>query len=121
MQVDTRDGKASIDVLVIGEISLEKLSSITLTYIIGDPCSRSNMIPWQAPEVRCENNQLVGATRSTNGHIVIGLLRTEVDLAQRSYYRAPMLNQRCQGRKQNGYRNGMGRIFVEVASINPIN
>ena len=78
------------------------------------------MIPWQAPEVRCENNQLVGATRSTNGHIVIGLLSREVDFAQRSYYRAPMLNQRCQGRKQNGYRNGMGRIFVEVASINPI-
>ena len=39
---------------------------------------------------------------------------------QTTYYKAEMVDSRCRARKQAGYRSGMGRIFVEVASINPI-
>ena len=47
---------------------------------------------------------------------MIGLMQTGAE----SYYTADMVDGRCRARKQAGYRSGMGRIFVEVASINPI-
>merc|ERR1712079_136328 len=30
------------------------------------------------------------------------------------------IKERCESRKSSGYRSGMGTIFVDVASINPI-
>lgn len=47
---------------------------------------------------------------------MIGLMQT----GEQTYYTAEMVDTRCRARKQAGYRSGMGRIFVEVASINPI-
>merc|ERR1712055_383658 len=99
LEVDTRDGRTTFDVLVIG-----------------DPCVQPQRIPRRAPEVRCVDGRLEGATRSANDHVVIGLMQTGAE----SYYTADMVDGRCRARKQAGYRSGMGRIFVEVASINPI-
>ena len=82
----------------------------------GDPCVQPQRIPRRAPEVRCVDGRLAGATRSAGDHIVIGLVRT----GEETYYTAEMVDGRCRARKQSGYRSGMGRIFVEVASINPI-
>jgi len=84
--------------------------------VIGNPCIHPERIPARAPELVCENGELLGAYRSRGGHVVIGMLREP----QNTYYNARMIAGRCERRKQEGYRSGMGRIFVEVASINPI-
>merc|ERR1711962_1734232 len=73
----------------------------------------------RAPEVRCVGGRLEGATRSAHDHVVIGVMQTG-ERGQTTYYKAEMVDGRCRARKQAGYRSGMGRIFVEVASINPI-
>jgi len=88
--------------------------------VIGDPCIQPNSIPSQAPEVYCRNGELVGATKSNNGYIVIGMLQSEPLQTIRGYYEASMISNRCENRANQGYRSGMGRIFVQVASINPI-
>ena len=84
---------------------------------LGDPCVHPQRIPRRAPEVRCVGGRLEGATRSAHDHVVIGAMQTG---EQTTYYKAEMVDGRCRARKQAGYRSGMGRIFVEVASINPI-
>jgi len=99
LDVQTRDGTVTFDVLVIG-----------------DPCIRPHEIPSLAPELQCNNGRLAGAYRSIGGHIVIGMLQAPGN----SYYQAPAIADRCVRRKQQGYRGGMSTIFVEVASINPI-
>ena len=84
----------------------------------GNPCVHPERIPARAPEVYCERGELAGATKSRNGHIVIGLMQEGRERG--AYYRANMIEGRCSSRKSQGYRSGMGTIFVEVASINPI-
>jgi len=102
LEVETRQGRTTLDVLVIG-----------------DPCVQPERIPRRAPEVRCVGGRLEGATRSAHDHVVIGVMQTG-ERGQTTYYKAEMVDSRCRARKQAGYRSGMGRIFVEVASINPI-
>ena len=87
---------------------------------LGNPCAHPERIPSQAPEVHCENGELVGATKSDNGYIIIGLLQSREFQRSRGYYEASMISSRCQNRARQGYRSGMGRIFIEEASINPI-
>jgi len=99
LDVDTQNGLVTFDALVIG-----------------DPCIHPNRIPTRAPELQCENGRLAGAYRSRGGHIVIGMLQEP----QTSHYQARMISDQCARRKRQGYRSGMGKIFVEVASINPI-
>ena len=93
---------------------------LNLPNYLGNPCVRPERIPSQAPEVHCENGDLVGATKSDNGYIVIGMLQSREFQRSRGYYEASMISNRCQNRARQGYRSGMGRIFIEVASINPI-
>jgi len=102
LDVMTSEGERTFDVLVIG-----------------DPCINPKKIPRRAPEVRCEDGALTGATLSTNGHIVIGMMQKENGpiTAMRS---AGDMKAWCDWRKSQGYQSGMGTIFVEVASINKI-
>merc|ERR1712193_318759 len=58
LEVETRQGRTTLDVLVIG-----------------DPCVQSQRIPRRAPEVRCVNGRLEGATRSARDHVVIGRIQ----------------------------------------------
>jgi len=85
--------------------------------VIGDPCIKPEKIPRAASELTCKNGVLQGATKSKNGHIVIGLVQPNDTPAQ---FSATSKKQQCDNRKKNGYRWGMGKIFVNVASINPI-
>lgn len=96
------------------------MNSKNRTFLLGDPCVRPKMIPRRAPEVYCEEGSLAGATLSTNGHIVIGIMQKADGpiTAERS---ADDMKDWCEWRKSQGYRSGMGTIFVEVASINKIN
>jgi len=87
--------------------------------VIGDPCIEPAKIPVRAPEVRCVDGKLADATLSTNGHIVIGLMqRNNGPLSPART--AGDISTWCEDRKKQGYRSGMGTIFVEVASINTI-
>ena len=88
-----------------------------MTFLSGNPCIHPDRIPSQAPEVYCRNGELVGATKSDNNYIVIGMLQPGTS---GGYYQASMISNRCANRASRGYRSGMGRIFIEVASINPI-
>ena len=104
-----------------------KLGQIIVTHFIlifllfsGDPCVHPERIPSRAPEVYCQNGRLVGATRSSQDHIVIGMVQSGQRYAFGNYA-ASQISNRCTRRKNQGYRSGMGRIFIEVASINPIN
>jgi len=87
--------------------------------VIGDPCIEPTKIPVSAPEVRCVKGKLADATLSTNGHIVIGLMQRKNGPLTPARTAADM-SAMCKSRKSEGYRSGMGTIFVEVASINTI-
>merc|ERR1712045_1002321 len=87
--------------------------------VIGNPCVHPERIPRRAPEVYCSSSgELVDAKLSNMGHIVIGLIQE--GQTRGAYYSADMIKKRCESRKSSGYRSGMGTIFVDVASINPI-
>jgi len=102
VNINTRNGVEAFDALVIG-----------------NPCVHPERIPRRAPEVYCSSSgELVGAKLSNLGHIVIGLIQE--GQTRGAYYSADMIKERCESRKSSGYRSGMGTIFVDVASINPI-
>ena len=88
------------------------------SFLIGDPCVNSSKIPSSAPELYCKNNVLQGATLSANGHVVIGMLQPSTAPAK---MKAEKYEQKCDSRRKNNYKWGMGKIFVRVTSINPIN
>merc|ERR1711871_1612611 len=41
--------------------------------VIGNPCKQSARIPYEAPEVRCEGEELIGAPMSDNGYVIIAM------------------------------------------------
>jgi len=91
--------------------------------VIGDPCSKPDKIPRSAPAVVCKDGKLQDAVLSKNGHVVIGLTQPEsryLKYSKASYMKASYLSGRCESRKKAGYQSGMGKIFLEVASISPI-
>ena len=96
-----------------------KLLSITnhTLFPTGDPCIKPEKIPRAASELTCKNGVLQGATKSTNGYVVIGIVQSNDTPAQNF---AESTKQQCEDRKKTGYRYGMGKIFLNVASINPI-
>lgn len=93
--------------------------------VIGNPCKHQEKIPMQAPDVNCDPNQdLVKATLSDHGHIIIGMF-FEPGIKDHSDSSAQKSDQgdfagMCQGRADAGHNSGMGMIFREVAAIAPI-
>ena len=127
--------------------------------VVGDPCKnqekldepfvqpfnrRTTTLRREAPEVRCENGQLAGATLSDGGFVIIGMFfdlpqdnaatssqalveagppqpgrLTDAGngiLVQDEYEWGPT----CEQRAANGYNSGMGEIFRKVAAITRI-
>lgn len=84
--------------------------------VIGDPCIDQSRIPQEASELECKNNVLQKTTKSTGGHIVIGMLQK----ATYSVNTAQSKQTQCDNRRLNNYQWGMGKIFLKVASINPV-
>jgi len=86
--------------------------------VLGNPCQKdSSLIPVQAPDAKCNGEELVKATYSDNGYVIIGLLQ---DLTNKSAQDEVQVADHCTHRANTGYRSGMGTIFREVAGINPI-
>merc|ERR1719502_249101 len=87
--------------------------------VYGNPCTDPSQIPEEAPDVRCSGGKLIGATLSDKGHIIVGMLHTaSTDTASRQTVTS--VGEMCQQRAASGYQSGMGKIFIDVASINPI-
>ena len=119
--------------------------------VIGDPCEneqqldvpfiqpfdgRTTTLRRDAPEVRCENGQLIGATRTDHGFIAISMFfdAPSEEEEDRGVWQPGRVVQRgghvfqddveysdmCSQRAANGYDSGMGEIFRRVAAITPV-
>ena len=119
--------------------------------VIGDPCAneeqldvpfvqpfdgRTTTLRRDAPEVRCENGRLIGATRTDHGFIAISMFfdAPSEEEEDRGVWQPGRVVQRggrvfqddveysdmCSERASNGYNSGMGEIFRRVAAITPI-
>lgn len=112
--------------------------------VIGDPCANPTKITAafkaQAPEIECDaNGKLRGATYSDHGHVILSLYFTSVESMGVGVATATVTSQeqatvtsmghavtgtalaeQCTARKNQGYTSGMGQIFRQLASMNPI-
>ena len=119
--------------------------------VIGDPClneeqldvpfiqpfdGRTTTLRRDAPEVRCENGQLIGATRTDHGFVAISMFfDAPIDEDEdRGVWQPGRITQSgghvfqddveysdmCSERASNGYNSGMGEIFRRVAAITPV-
>ena len=119
--------------------------------VIGDPClneqqldvpfiqpfdGRTTTLRRDAPEVRCENGRLIGATRTDHGFIAISMFfdAPSEEEEDRGVWQPGRVVQRdghvfqddveysdmCADRASNGYNSGMGEIFRRVAAITPV-
>ena len=119
--------------------------------VIGDPClneeqldvpfiqpfdGRTTTLRRDAPEVRCENGQLIGATRTDHGFVAISMFfDAPIDEDEdRGVWQPGRITQSgghvfqddveysdmCADRASNGYNSGMGEIFRRVAAITPV-
>ena len=119
--------------------------------VIGDPClneqqldvpfiqpfdGRTTTLRRDAPEVRCENGRLIGATRTDHGFIAISMFfdAPSEEEEDRGVWQPGRVVQRgghvfqddveysdmCSQRAANGYNSGMGEIFRRVAAITPV-
>ena len=119
--------------------------------VIGDPCEneaqldvpfiqpfdgRTTTLRRDAPEVRCENGRLIGATRTDHGFIAISMFfdAPSEEEEDRGVWQPGRVVQRgghvfqddveysdmCSERASDGYNSGMGEIFRRVAAITPV-
>ena len=119
--------------------------------VIGDPCAneaqldvpfiqpfdgRTTTLRRDAPEVRCENGRLIGATRTDHGFVAISMFfdAPSDEEEDRGVWQPGRVVQRgghvfqddveysdmCAERASNGYNSGMGEIFRRVAAITPV-
>ena len=93
--------------------------------VIGNPCVNPQLIPFsKTPELTCSNGrdtsgEITNAFKSDNGGIIIGMLHESSTIRPESN-NVENINLMCQERANNNYQSGMGGIFRQVASINPI-
>jgi len=88
--------------------------------VLGDPCAMEggeDLIPSSAPDATCDGAGLEMATYSDLGYVIIGLYQ---DLPATGFQDSAVHEASCQARADAGYTSGMGTIFRDVASINPV-
>lgn len=86
--------------------------------VLGNPCAVDpSLIPMRAPDANCNGSELVKATMSDNGFVIIGLLQ---NLPSSRYQSDIQYADHCEQRARTGFQSGMGTIFREVAAINHI-
>lgn len=85
--------------------------------VIGNPCDKASKIPYEAPEVRCEGNTLLGAPMSDNGYVILAMFFDDVGEPANQ---EEMFKDHCEDRAARGYNSGMGEIFRQVAGISKI-
>ena len=119
--------------------------------VIGDPCrneeqldvpfiqpfdGRTTTLRRDAPEVRCADGRLIGATRTDHGFVAISMFfDAPIDEEEdRGVWQPGRITRSgghvfqddveysdmCADRASNGYNSGMGEIFRRVAAITPV-
>ena len=121
--------------------------------VIGNPCLRpealresfvqsfgrgTTTLERDAPEVRCQDGELIGATLSDHGHIVIQIFPLSRDTEPAAistptpgrialdsgtgvkYQDESEFSKMCTDREEAGFNSGMGEIFRRVAQISPV-
>merc|ERR1712146_800844 len=88
--------------------------------VIGNPCHDAGKIPYEAPEVRCDGNTLIGAPISDHGHVIIAMFFDDEEQYANRAYQEPEFKEHCDERARMGYNSGMGEIFRHVAGISPV-
>ena len=119
--------------------------------VIGDPClneeqldvpfiqpfdGRTTTLRRDAPEVRCADGRLIGATRTDHGFVAISMFfdAPTDEEADRGVWQPGRITRSgghvfqddveysdmCSQRAANGYDSGMGEIFRRVAAITPV-
>ena len=119
--------------------------------VIGDPCrneeqldvpfvqpfdGRTTTLRRDAPEVRCADGRLIGATHTDHGFIAISMFfdAPSEEEEDRGVWQPGRIQQSgghvfqddveysdmCSQRAANGYDSGMGEIFRRVAAITPV-
>ena len=74
-----------------------------------DPCTNPEKSPSEAPELRCEIENLWESTKSDNGYVIIGILQPRVpEGAQRFNKLSTTL---CEELANDTYKSGMGMII----------
>lgn len=140
--VETSEGRTQYHFAVLGN-PCEKPEELVRPFV--QPFGRgSTTLRQSAPEVRCgENNELLGATLSDHGFIIIAMFfdspqpteedkavvlgdfaptpgRTQKGTDDVQYQDEAEWSAMCTDRANKGYNSGMGEIFRKVAMINPI-
>eukprot|EP00466_Bigelowiella_natans_P007074 jgi/Bigna1/70094/fgenesh1_pg.10_\ len=83
--------------------------------VIGNPCEADqSKIPWEAPEVVCNGQELERAILSDHGYIIISMFFPYEDSI--SSQDEGTYAEHCEHRKQMGYNSGMGEIFRKISS-----
>ena len=96
------------------------VSKLNITILLlGNPCIDPDSIPKEASELTCKDGELVGATKSDNNYIVIGIAQPQTSKGGNQASKLYKENW-CDNRASDKYKGGMGRIFIDLASINPI-
>jgi hypothetical protein len=116
--IHTSSGPQTYDVIVIGDPCKhpDKLDSKFV-----DPFSQTTVsLMDEAPEVKCEDGKLKGATFSDAGYPILGMFFTGPPGLEGTFQNASSFKSECDSRKKAGYNSGMGLIFDKVASITPL-
>jgi len=119
--ISTASGSERRSVLVIGDPCATVNTSL-LERSYTDPFSgQRESLSMSAPEVKCQDKSLVGATFSDHGYPIIGMFfNSQAAAPGTTPTSSHMFDSQCDARKREGYNSGMGLIFHKVASINPI-
>lgn len=122
MTFATSDGVQRRNALVVGDPCGASDAAAALGASFVDPFSaQSTDLGMEAPEIRCEDGKLGGATFSEHGYPIIGML-FDLDsvVAGTEPQQYTGYSDQCVARQEQGYNSGMGLIFHKVVAINPI-
>jgi len=95
-------------------------------FVIGDPCEKGGIpetLHKSAPELVCDGSSLRGATKSDHGHVIIGMFLVGAGQGSACVYgedKHQQLDSMCTQRAASGDKSGMGKIFIDLARVNPV-
>ena len=91
----------------------------TLTFVvIDDPCQKGYTIPSDAPAVKCVNGRLSDATFTASGDkVIVGMMTSGRPSSEDVAILKDGVHKKCEMRKQDGFKSGMGGIFRELTNL----
>jgi len=121
--IETKSGMQQFKFQVIGNPCSSPSFASIYNKLWNDPFApgKQSSLAQDAPDVKCNGEQLEAAVLSDNGNIIVGMMLDEADAHERMTFRDVASDEAlrgfCQQRKKAGYNSGMGVIFAKVANI----